>query len=121
MKHNVLRKPLLNSAAVLVFFLVMLSVSIANPEVTGLGSLWLIILTFLRTLQWLIGMTIAIVFCLAFLFAIFFGVVALANPSASACMYAGFRQALGVLMEELLKSGSGLLAPCKKNGTACEQ
>ncbi|WP_417909135.1 hypothetical protein [Candidatus Electronema sp. PJ] len=120
MKQHVLRGPLLNTAAVLVFFLVMLSISMANPEATVLGSLWLIILTFLRTLQWLLGMLLAVIFCLAFLIAVFFGAVALASPAASVRMYAGFRQTLTAWLEEvkesLLEFGS-----CKKNGAVCER
>lgn len=116
-KHNVLLRPLLNTAAVLILFLAMLSISFANPEVTAFGSFWLLILTILRTLQLLIGMTLAVVFCLAFLFAVFFGAVALGSPSAAVRMYAGFRQTLTAWLEEAKETLPG---PCKKNGTVCE-
>jgi hypothetical protein len=76
MKANALRKPLINTAVVLVFFIVLLSISIANPATTALGSFGLIILAGLRALQLFVGLSVALIFCLAFLFAIFFGAVA---------------------------------------------
>jgi hypothetical protein len=108
MQHNVLRRPLRNTAVVLVFFLAMLSISMTHPEATVLGSFWLIILTVLRSLQWLLGMTLAVTFCLAFLFAVFFGAAALASPTASASMYAGFRQTLADWMK-------GMRCSCASN------
>jgi hypothetical protein len=114
--HNVLLRPLLHTAAVLILFLAMLSISFANPEVTAFGSFWLLILTILRTLQLLLGMALAVVFCLAFLFAVFFGAVALGSPSAAARMYAGFRQTLIAWIEEIREALPG---PCKKKRYCC--
>jgi hypothetical protein len=115
MQHNVLRRPLRNTAVVLVFFLAMLSISMTHPEATVLGSFWLIILTILRSLQWLLGMTLAVTFCLAFLFAVFFGAAALASPTASASMYAGFRQTLADWLKGMRCSSTS----CASNRRRC--
>ncbi|MCW5199689.1 hypothetical protein VU05_03090 [Desulfobulbus sp. F1] len=107
MKANALRKPLINTAVVLVFFIVLLSISIANPATTALGSFGLIILAGLRALQLFVGLSVALIFCLAFLFAIFFGAVALANPDTAARMYGEFRQTLAAWLGEIIPA-------CKK-------
>lgn len=96
MKHSALRRPLISTAAVLFFLLLMLSVSIANPEATVLGSAGLILLTIARIIQLLIALSIGFAVCIAFLFAVFFGAAALVSPAASARMYEEFRQTLAI-------------------------
>jgi hypothetical protein len=58
MKTNTLRKPLLWTTGILAFLLVMLAIKIANPEATLLGSIGLILLTVLRSLQWLLALSL---------------------------------------------------------------
>jgi len=87
MKTNNLRKPLLWTAGILAFLLAMLAINIANPEATLLGSIGLIIMTVLRSLQWLLALALGVLFCLIFLFAVFFGAVALTNKKEAARMY----------------------------------
>ncbi len=94
MKANTLRKPLISTAILLIFLLTMFSISIFNPEITFFGSLGLIIMAILRGLQWLIALSLGVLFCIAFLIAIFFGAVALASKQESARIYAEFRQTL---------------------------
>jgi hypothetical protein len=96
MKNNTLRRPLISTAAVLLFLLLMLSLSIANPKLTVLGSLGLILLSIAKTFQLLIALSIGISVCIIFLFAVFFGAAALVSPAASARMYEELRQTLSV-------------------------
>jgi hypothetical protein len=95
MKTNTLQKPLLWTAGILAFLLAMLAINIANPEATLLGSIGLIILAALRSLQWLTALTLGVLFCLIFLFAVFFGAVALASKKEAARMYGELLRTVG--------------------------
>ncbi|WLE95625.1 MAG: hypothetical protein QTN59_13160 [Candidatus Electrothrix communis] len=87
MKNNTLLKPLSYSAIVLALFSLLIYLIVGSPEATIWSSFGLIIMGILRTMQWLIAMTLALLACLAFLFAIFFGAVALFNRETSAKMF----------------------------------
>lgn len=95
MKTNTLRKPLLWTTGILAFLLVMLAIKIANPEATLLGSIGLILLTVLRSLQWLLALSLGVLFCLIFLFAVFFGAVGLASKKEAARMYGELLKTVG--------------------------
>jgi hypothetical protein len=94
MNNNVLRKPLLNTAAVFAFFIGLLAVSIAHPEASVFQSVGLLIQAVLRAVQLLIGLALALAFCLAVLIGIFLGAVAIASRETAARMYAELRQTL---------------------------
>ncbi|XOF33301.1 MAG: hypothetical protein ACL93V_15050 [Candidatus Electrothrix sp. YB6] len=106
MKNNTLQKPLINSAIILVLLTLLLHLTGSSPEATIWGSLGLVIMTVLKALQWLIGMTFAVLFCLLVLFAIFFGAVALFDPAVSSRMYNDLLQFLkSQLLAALSTSG----------------
>lgn len=94
MNNNVLRKPLLNTAAVFAFFIGLLVVSLAHPEATLFESVGLLIQAAFRAVQLLIGLALAAAFCLAVLIGIFFGAVAIASRDTAARMWDELRQTL---------------------------
>ena len=95
MKKNMLLKPISYSVLVLALFSLLLYLIAGNPEATAWSSFWssfwsslgVIIMGVLRTIQWIIAMTLALLACLAFLFALFFGAVALFSREVSAKMF----------------------------------
>ncbi|MCI5139316.1 MAG: hypothetical protein D3922_13105 [Candidatus Electrothrix sp. AR1] len=91
MKNNMLVKPLIQSMPVLALPSLLLYLIAGSPEATAWSSLGMIVLGGLRTLQWIIAMALALIVCLAFLFAIFFGAVALFDREVSARMYGNLK------------------------------
>ena len=91
MKNNTLVKPLIQSMLILTLLSLLLYLIAGSPEATAWGSLWsslgVIIIGVLRTIQWIIAMTLALLACLVFLFALFFGAMALFDREISARMY----------------------------------
>lgn len=103
MKKNVLRKPLINSAIILGLLTLLLYLTSSSPEATVWSSMGLIIITVLRTLQWIIAITIGLLICIVVLFAIFFGALTLFDRGLSGQMY-----------EEFLRILSDWFLPVKK-------
>ena len=91
MKNNMLVKPLIQSILILALPSLLLYLIASSPEATVWSSLGMIVIGGLRTLQWIIAMTLALIVCLAFLFAIFFGAVALFDREVSARMYGNLK------------------------------
>ena len=87
MKNNILIKPISYSIIILALFSLLLYLTAGGPEATVWSSLGMIVTGILRTIQWVIAMLLALLVCLAFLFAVFFGAVALFNRDTSAEMY----------------------------------
>ncbi|WP_417914153.1 hypothetical protein [Candidatus Electronema sp. JM] len=94
MENNIMRKPLLNSAAVFAFFIGLIAVSLAHPEATVFQAAGMLIQAVFRAVQLLIGLGLAAVFCVAVLISIFLGAVALADRNSAARMYGELRQTL---------------------------
>ena len=94
MKNNMLYKPLIFSIFVLFVFSTLLYMVAGSPEATLWSSLGAIIMGIIKTIQWLIAMTMALVICLVVLFAIFFGAVALFERKAAASMLQNFMASL---------------------------
>ena len=98
MKNNSLLKPLINSVLVLAVFSLLLYLIAGSPEATVWSSFWsalgIIVMGVLRTLQWIIALLLALIVCLAFLFAIFFGAVALFDGETSRKMYGNLKTLL---------------------------
>jgi hypothetical protein len=94
MKKNMLSKPISYSILVLALFSLLLYLIAGNPEATVWSSLGVIIMGVLRTIQWIIAMALALLACLAFLFTIFFGAVALFDRNTSAKMYGNLKTLL---------------------------
>ena len=105
MNNNILRKPLLNTAAVFAFFIGLLAVSLAHPEASVFQSVGLLIQAVLRAVQLLIGLALAAAFCVAVLIGIFLGAVFLFNKETAASMYAELRQTLAVWLAPALVGG----------------
>ncbi|CAK8725019.1 hypothetical protein KKHLCK_15650 [Candidatus Electrothrix laxa] len=91
MKKNMLLKPLINSVLILALFSLLMYLITGSPEATVWSSLGAIVMGVLRTIQWIIAMTLALLVCLAFLFALFFGAVALFDRKTSAKMYGNLK------------------------------
>ncbi|MDU9047532.1 MAG: hypothetical protein Q3M30_01690 [Candidatus Electrothrix sp. Rat3] len=87
MKNNMLQKPLILSVLILSLLSTLIYLIAGNPEATVWSSFGLIIMGILRTIQWIIAMALALLVCLAFLFALFFGAVALFDRNTSAKMF----------------------------------
>ena len=98
MKNNSLLKPLINSVLVLAVFSLLIYLIAGSPETTIWSSFWsalgMIVMGVLRTLQWIIAMLLALLVCLAFLFAIFFSAVALFDREISSKMYGNLKKLL---------------------------
>ncbi|WP_339136339.1 MAG: hypothetical protein WGN25_00415 [Candidatus Electrothrix sp. GW3-4] len=98
MKTNTLFKPFILSVLILVSFSTLLYLITGSPEASTCGavmsSLGMIVLGILRAIQWIIAMTVALLFCLAFLIALFLGAIALSNRNAAAKMYGSLKTLL---------------------------
>jgi hypothetical protein len=94
MKNNILIKPISYSVLILVLFSLLLYLTAGGPETTVWSSLGMIVTGIFRMIQWIIAMTLALLVCLAFLFAIFFGAVAIFDRKTSAGMYRNLKTLL---------------------------
>lgn len=101
MSTSQFRKPLVQSALVLLAFLVcILFVNGAQP--TGFfGSIGAVFVGTFKTILYIIGLTLGVLFCIAVLVAIFFGAVALYSPELSSKLYISFKESLVVFITEL--------------------
>ncbi|MCI5124293.1 MAG: hypothetical protein D3925_07410 [Candidatus Electrothrix sp. AR5] len=107
MKNKMLLKPLINSVLVLALFSLLLYLIAGSPEATVWSSLGVIVMGVLRTLQWIIALLLALLVCLAFLFAVFFGAVALFDREISSKMYGNLK----TLLFSWLPSFTGCCTP----------
>ena len=94
MKPNVLRGPLIKSAIVLIIFSLLVYFTGSSAEGSVWSAIGIVVVTALKTIQWLIGLSIGLIVCIAVLIGIFFGAVAMKNPSAASQMYEGLRRTL---------------------------
>ena len=85
-KANTLGRPLLWTAAVLIVLLAIIGIG-SNPELTMLGFLKLIFMTAWLGVKWLLALSLGVLFCLIFLFAVFLGAVAVVNKKEAVRMY----------------------------------
>ncbi len=130
MKANTLRGPLIKSAIVLFIISMLAYFTSTSPGGNVWTSMGTLTVTLLRTVQWAIGMVIALSVSLAVMIGIFLGAVALVNPASSSRMFAGLRTTLGAWFAPLLGSLSsnkeaqlaqsleGLASDLKKEFTA---
>lgn len=101
MKENMMRTPLIKSAVVLLFFVLLAYLTSASPEGSVLNSVGLIIIGAFRFVQWLIAMAIGLAVCIAFLIGIFLFAVYLVNKKSAATMYAGVKRSVATLCAPL--------------------
>jgi hypothetical protein len=101
MKENMMRTPLIKSAVVLLFFVLLAYLTSASPEGSVMNSVGLIIIGAFRFVQWLIAMAIGLAVCIAFLIGIFLFAVYLVNKESAATMYAGVKRSVATLCAPL--------------------
>jgi len=101
MKENMMRTPLIKSAVVLLFFVLLAYLTSASPEGSVMNSVGLIIIGAFRFVQWLIAMAIGLAVCIAFLIGIFLFAVYLVNKESAATMYAGVKCSVATLCAPL--------------------
>jgi hypothetical protein len=87
MKANMMRAPLIKSAAVLLVFVLLAYLTSASPDGSVLNSVGLIIIGAFRFVQWAIAMVISLAFSITFLIGVFLFAVSLVNKETAATMY----------------------------------
>ncbi|MCI5119940.1 MAG: hypothetical protein D3908_01860, partial [Candidatus Electrothrix sp. AUS4] len=117
MKNKTLLKPLLYSVLILILLGTMVYQIAGNPDASIFSSLassiGMLFMGIVRTVQWLFAMLIALATCLAFLFALFLGAVALFDKAIAAQMYQN-------LKSTLLGAAGPLTGACCTKSQACE-
>lgn len=114
MKSNVLRGPLIKAAIVIVILSLLVFFTSSSPDGNVWSSFGSIVIVALRSVQWVIGMTIGLAVCLAVMIGIFLGAVSLSNPSAASRMLEGLRNNLRTMFAPVL----GLLQSDNKDHLA---
>ena len=102
MKANMMRAPLIKSAAVLLIFVLLAYLTSASPEGSVLNSVGLIIIGAFRFVQWCIAMAIGLTACIAFLIGIFLFAVFLVNKETAASMYGAVKSSVAALCQPVL-------------------
>lgn len=126
MKNKNLSKPLILSVLIL-FLLSMLVYLIAGHSEGStfsavISSIGMLFMGIIRATQWLIAMSLALAVCLAFLFAIFLGAVALFNKDVSASMFNNLKTTLfGWLPQCTTENNAQKCCPSTKQSATEEQ
>ncbi|WP_028580442.1 coiled-coil domain-containing protein [Desulfogranum japonicum] len=94
MKTNVMRAPLLKAGAVLVIFMLLVYLTSTSSDGSVWSSIGLMFIRAIQLVQWAIGMVLGIAVCLAVLFGIFLGAVAIVDRDSSARMYSQLKSTL---------------------------
>ena len=98
MKTNMMRAPLIKSAAVLLIFVLLAYLTSASPEGGVLNSFGLIIIGAFRFVQWAIAMVLGIAVSIAFLIGVFLFAVSLVNKETAAVMYGSVKVGVAELL-----------------------
>ncbi|MCL1979968.1 MAG: hypothetical protein FWG62_02695 [Proteobacteria bacterium] len=101
MKDNTMRAPLLKAGAVLLVFVLLVSLTSASPDASGLNPFLQIIIGAFRLVQWAIAMAIGLSFCIAFLIGIFLFAVFLVNRETAASMYQAVKKNVCALCQPI--------------------
>ena len=99
MKANMMRTPLLKSAVVLLFLVILVYLTSASPEGSVLNSVGQIIIGAFRLVQWAIAMAIGLTVSIAFLFGVFLFAVFLVNRESAAAMYQSLKGSIAILLQ----------------------
>ena len=99
MKANMMRTPLLKSAVVLLFLVILVYLTSASPEGSVLNSVGQIIIGAFRLVQWAIAMAIGLTVSIAFLFGVFLFAVFLVNRESAATMYQSLKGSIATLLQ----------------------
>ena len=91
MKTNLLRAPLRNSAILLGIISLVIYFTLTSPGGTVWSSFGAMVCLALSALQWLIGITLGILVCIAVLIGIFLGASAMSDPAGASRMYESLR------------------------------
>lgn len=107
MKENIMRTPLLKAGAVLLIFALLVYFTSTSADGSVWKSIAMIFIGAIRLVQWAIGMVIGLVVCLAVLFGVFLGAVAMVNRESAAEMYTALKATLATwLADGLARIGS---------------
>ena len=101
MKQNMMRTPLIKSAVVLLFFVLLAYLTSVSSEGSVMSSVGTIIIGAFRLVQWAFAMVIGLTVCIAFLVGIFLFAVALVNKETAAAMYEGVKRSVVALCAPL--------------------
>lgn len=115
MKANMMRTPLIKSAAVLLVLALLAYFTSASPEGSVLNSVGLIIIGMFRLIQWAIAMIIGLTVSIAVLIGIFLLCVAMVSRENAARMYQNVKRSVA----ELLAPVSGYVATFKGKESPC--
>lgn len=99
MKANMMRAPLIKSAAVLLVFVLLAYLTSVSPEGGVLNSVGLIIIGAFRLVQWTLAMAIGLTVSIAFLIAIFLFAAFLVNKQTAASMYEAVKGSVATLCQ----------------------
>lgn len=94
MEANTMRTPLIKSAIVLLFLVLLAYVTSSSPEGSVLNAVGAIIMGAFHLVQWAFAMAIGLSVCIAFLIGIFLFAVSLVDKEKSAEMYAKVKHAV---------------------------
>ena len=97
MNANMMRAPLIKSAAVLLVFVLLAYLISVSPEGGVLNSVGLIIVGAFRLVQWSLAMAIGLTISIAFLIAIFLFAAYLVNKQTAASMYEAVKGSVATL------------------------
>jgi len=125
MKKNTLLKPLLYSVLILILLGMMVYQIAGNPEASAFSSLvssiGMLCKGTVRTVQWLCAMLLALAVCLAFLFALFLGAVALFDRTVAARMYGNLKANLLGAVRSFMGSCCATPDPAAASGSSQEK
>ncbi|PIE60152.1 MAG: hypothetical protein CSA32_00420 [Desulfobulbus propionicus] len=112
MKQNVMRSSLLKGGITLLSFAILVYLITTSAHGQAWDAIGMFITGIAQLILWAIGMTIGITFCLAVLFGIFLGAVAMVNKESSAAMYQALKVKLVTFSKYLIDRYT---CPCRDN------
>jgi predicted nucleic acid-binding Zn-ribbon protein len=117
MKANMMRTPLIKSAVVLLFFVLLAYLTSVSSEGSVLSSVGTIIIGAFRLVQWAFAMAIGLTVCIAFLVGIFLFAVYLVSKETAVSMYEGVKRSVVALCAPVCSC----LGSLNSNESQCSQ
>ena len=116
-----IKKPLLQSAAVIALGLICFGFVVSSGSHTFFGSLWAIVSGVLYTFLYAIGLTIGVTFCIACLFAIFLGTIYLVSKDQAHSLWDSLKIQLKYNFEEMKDYYKKHGCPCTMSGCTTQK
>ena len=110
-----IRKPLLQSAAVIALGLIFFGFVVSSESHTFFGSVWAIISGILYTFLYAIGLTIGVAFCIACLIAIFLASIYLVSKDQAHSLWSNLKIKLRYNAEEVKDLCKNYKCSCTKS------